>query len=135
MTPAQLAAARRFAPPFIVTGQADRRGAKLHYVNRRAVDYASNAGFGLEDVYPGAGRALRLLAPPEGAPEVDAFARAAGLTPADVYPAFAGESGGTAKRRWGWRWALVGALVGAALVGPVGAAAMGVAGGFVGGVD
>jgi len=131
----KLLAARRFAPPFIVAGRADKRGAKLHYVNRRAVDYVAHAGFGIEDVYPGAGKALRLLAPPAGSPEMGGFLRAAGLGMTDVYPAFAGDVmvGPGPRSRWRWGWAAVGAVLGAAFVGPMGAAAMGVAGGLMGG--
>jgi hypothetical protein len=136
MTPREthIAMVRHFAPPFVTTGQLDRRGARLYLVNCRAVEFARDAGLRLEDVYPGAMKALRHLAPPAGSPEALVFAEEAGVPAGDLYPvrvAFGGEVG--PQRRWRWGWALAGALIGAALVGPVGAAAMGAAGGFMGG--
>ncbi len=134
VTDAQIAAARRFAPPLIVMERVDRRGAKLRQVSRKAIDYVTHAGMVLEDVYPGGGVAVRELAPPEGTAEAAAFTRAAGLSMGDVYPAvsLAVFSGEGSRRRWRWRWVVVGALVGAVFAGPIGAA-VGLAGGLVDG--
>ena len=132
----KLQAVRRFAPPLVVTGRVDRRGAPIRSVSRRAVDYTRSAGFGVEDVYPDAVGAMRALAPPMGSPEAPAFMRATGLSQREVYPPLISCVGGMQvypRRRWRWRWAAVGFLVGAALAGPLGAAAAGVAGGLIGG--
>lgn len=123
-TVAQIAAARRFAPPLITTGQIDRRGAKLRYVNRRAIDYARRAGLTLTDVYPDGLAAIRALAPAPGTDAEVLFARDLGLPPS----AFGAELA-IPVRRWCWGWALAGALLGAMVVGPVGALAGGVFGG------
>jgi hypothetical protein len=128
VTATQITAARRFAPPLVVAARVDRRGAKLRTVNRRAVDYATRAGMRLEDVYPGGLGVVRSMAPGRGSSEAAAFAAAAGLGLGELYPpsTFAGE---IPRKRWRWGWMAVGAFVGAALLGPVGA----VAGGLIGG--
>ncbi len=130
----KLAATRRFAPPLMVTGQVDRRGASLRSINKRAVDYSRNAGFGIEDVYPSGIPAVRAMAPPPGTPEAAAFVRTSGLRETDVYPLIScvGGSAIYPRRRWRWGWVVAGVLVGAALVGPIGAAVGVVAGGLVG---
>lgn len=130
----KLQAARRFAPPLVVTGRVDRRGASLRSVSRRAVDYTRSAGFGIEDVYPSGIRAVRAMAPPKDAPEAAAFVRASGLRETDVYPLISCVGGMQVypKRRWRWGWVVAGVIVGAALVGPIGAAVGVVAGGLVG---
>lgn len=126
-TVAQIEAARRFAPPLLVTEQVDRRGARLRHVNRRAVEYAQRAGMQLEDVYPGALAIVRAMAPPAGSIEAPTFVRAVGLRFIDVYPpagagiVVAGETPSQALRtRWRWVWPAAGLLVGAAVAGPVG---------------
>lgn len=118
MTPLQIAAARQYAPPLIVVGRVDRRGARLRRVSRRAVEYARRAGMPLEVVYPGGVIAVRRLAPMAGTPEALRFLRATGLPMGEVYPpvAFGGELRG--KRRW--PWIAVGAAIGAMVGGPVG---------------
>jgi hypothetical protein len=122
-TAAQLEAARRYAPPLITVGQIDRRGARLRQVNRRAVEYVQHAGLALEDVYPGARGTIRALAPPMGSPEAPMFVRATGLPSADIYPggALATFGGETSRARWRWGWATAGFIVGAVVVGPIGA--------------
>jgi hypothetical protein len=122
----QIAAARRYAPPLLVTTRVDRRGAKLRQINRCAIDYARRAGLAFEDVYPGGTAVVRRLAPPKGSHEAKAFARASGLSHRTL---FGGEIESEEPLRWRWRWAAVGAIVGAALAGPIGA----VAGGLIGG--
>jgi hypothetical protein len=129
----RIAAARRFAPPLVMAGQVDKRGARLHYVNCKAVAYTAHAGLRLEDVYPGAMRALRHLAPPQGSLEAPLFAREAGVSVDELYPSRVSFGGEGAGAGWRWKWAVVGALIGACLVGPVGAATLGVAGGLIGG--
>jgi hypothetical protein len=135
-TAAKLAATRRFAPPLVTTGRVDRRGANMRLLNRRAVDYARNAGFGVEDVYPDAVGTMRALAPPMGSPEAGAFVRAAGLSFRDVYPPLISCVGGDKalglRRPSRWRWATVGFFVGAVIAGPIGAA-VGVTVGLIGG--
>lgn len=131
---ARIEAARCFAPPLVTVGQVDRRGARLHFINGRAVAYTQSAGLSLEEVYPGAMRALRMLAPPAGSPEAAPFAREVGVPVGDLYPLtvdFGQEPQN--KRSWGWKWAIVGALLGAAAFGPAGSAVIGVAGGLIGG--
>lgn len=54
----RIAAARRYAPPLIEVRQADRRGARVRQVSKRAVDYANRAGLALEEVYPQVSQAL-----------------------------------------------------------------------------
>jgi hypothetical protein len=126
-TKPQITAARRYAPPLLIVARVDRRGAKLRQVNRCAVDYARRAGLAFEDVYPGGTDAVRRLAPPKGTHEAKAFARATGLSHRTI---FGGEAVGLEEPlRWRWRWAAVGAIVGAAFAGPIGA----VAGGLIGG--
>ena len=124
MTP-QLAAARHYAPPLIVAGRLDRRGAPLRQVNRRAVDYARSAGFGVDDVYPGGLAMIRSLAPTGGL-EMGEFARAAGLLPSELY-SFGAETPSPAA--WDWRWTMFGAALGAMFGGPVWAAAGSLLGG------
>ena len=85
-TPAQIAGARRFAPPLFVVRSVDRRGAKIREVNRQAVAYAKRAGLRMEDVFPGSGEEVRKLAPARGTKEAEAFLRASGLGRAFVYP-------------------------------------------------
>ena len=130
----KLAATRRYAPPLVVTGRVDRRGAVLRGVNRRAIDYTRSAGFGIEDVYPSGIEMVRAMAPPRDAPESAAFVRASGLSTGDVYPLISCVGGAAAqpRRRWRWGWVVAGVLVGAALVGPIGAAVGVVAGGIMG---
>jgi hypothetical protein len=123
----QIAAARRFAPPLTTIGRADRRGARVRLLNRRAVDYAKRAGLGVWDVYPEGLMAVQAMAPEQGSAESGTFAAAAGLELADVY---FGSEVKPIKRRWCWSWAAVGVLVGAALVGPIGAV-VGLAGGLL----
>ena len=122
MTPIPVEAARRYAPPLITTGSLDRRGANLRQVNRRAVDYALNAGFGVEDVYPGGLGKIRALAPLWGSPEAFTFAGAAGLAVRDVYPPAPAPKN---VRRRRWKWFVAGILLGAAFGGPLGAVAGG----------
>jgi len=126
VTPPQIAAARQYAPPLFVTGQLDRRGAKLRLVNRRAVDYAHRAGMSVETVYPGATGSIRALAPPMGTPEARAFVAATGLSIGEVY---ASDFSGERVLRWRWGWAVVGFAVGAVILGPIGAAVGAVVGG------
>lgn len=123
LTP-QLAATRRYAPPLFTDARLDRRGAAIRQVNRRAVDYAHSAGFGVDDVYPGAMSMIRSLAPMSGF-EMGEFALAAGLHPADLYP-FGAEM---TSASWSWSRTLLGVAVGAMLGGPVWAAAGGLLGG------
>ena len=127
LTP-QLAAARHYAPPLIVAGRLDRRGAPLRQVNRRAVDYARSAGFGVDDVYPGGMAMIRSLAPTGGL-EMGEFARAAGLLPIELYSfdTFGVETPSSSS--WDWRWTAIGAAVGAMLGGPMWAAAGSLLGG------
>jgi hypothetical protein len=122
ISPVQIAAARKFAPPLITTGQADRRGARLRSVNRRAVDYARNAGIALADVYPLDIVTMRALAPSADSIEASTFVYSAGLTADDVYPTEVTFMGEGPRRHWRWGWAAVGALVGAVVAGPIGAA-------------
>jgi hypothetical protein len=127
VTPAQIEAARRFAPPLMTVGRADRRGARLRSVNRRAIDYAQRAGFSLEDVYPHGLTAVRALAPTAGTPEAPAFVAAIGLPLGEIYPtSFSGES----KSPWRWGWAVAGFAVGAMAGGPIWAVAGSLLGGF-----
>lgn len=131
----KIAAARKFAPPLIVTAKVDRRGAALRTVNRRAVDYARRGGFRLEEVYPGGLAQVRAIAPPRGSPDADKFLRATGLSVAAVYPpphVLAAQRSrigadapliGAAPARWRWRWSALGAVAGAMAGGPVYAAA------------
>jgi hypothetical protein len=119
MTPIPIETARHFAPPLFVVDTFDRRGAKLRCVNRRAVDYALNAGFGVEDIYPGGLGKIRSLAPVWGSPEAPAFVSATGLTTRDVYPPRWTGSKPARRRRWGWL--VAGLILGAAFGGPIGA--------------
>lgn len=102
LTPTQLQAARRFAPPLFTPGQVDRRGASLRQLNPRALGYVANAGAGLAEVYPDQ----------------------AGLI-LDSVPDFSGEMPG-------WRWGLsaLGFAAGACLGGPIWALAGGLLGGL-----
>ena len=105
LTPAQLEATRRYAPPLFVVGQLDRRGAKLRQLNQRAIDYASSAGSTLMEVYP--------------------------QQIGDLYriddSKFEGESVSS-----GWRWGLstLGFAAGACIGGPIWALAGGLLGGL-----
>ena len=124
-TPAQIAAARQYAPPLIAVGQVDRRGAKLRVVNKQAVAYAQRAGLALEDVYPGGLPQVRAIAPEEGTYESFAFAQTLGITPDELYPAtFEGE----APKGLPWGWALAGFAIGACAGGPLWALAGGILG-------
>lgn len=129
LTSAQLEAARHFAPPLIVGARADRRGASLRGVNRRAVDYAARAGVPLDALYPEELATARVMAPPAGSPEAAPWLAATGLSAADVYP-MGGEVPARPRTRWRWGWALAGAVAGAALGGPVWAAVGSLAGGL-----
>ncbi len=131
-TAVQIAAARRWAPPLVVQLQADRRGARLRAVNRRAVDYARRAGMRLEDVYPGGLATVRALAPPPGTAAATTFLRTTGLSAAAVYPPPAMSGEASAQKGWRWGWAALGVLAGAALGGPAGAAVGGVLGAVAG---
>jgi hypothetical protein len=91
----RIAAARRYAPPLVEVVRADRRGARLRQVSRRAIEYARNAGLTLGEVYPAARSQLGGLAP--------------SVFGADPQPA---------SQPWGWRAAALGLVLGA-LVGPV----------------
>jgi hypothetical protein len=130
VTVPQITAARQYAPPLVTVSQLDRRGAKLRCVNRRAVDYARNAGMGVETVYPGGMSQVRRLAPARGSPEAAPWVKAVGLRASDVYPPSSGGSfaGETVSRKRRWGWTAVGLFVGACLAGPLGA----MAGGLIG---
>lgn len=128
-----IVAARRYAPPLVVIGTIDRRGARLRRINPLAIGYVRRAGLLLDDVYPGGSVIVRTLAPAQRSHEAQTYVQLTGLAHGDVYPPASSMGAEAPQPRARWGWAATGAVIGAMAGGPWGAAVGGGLGALLGG--